>query len=197
MTSPHHTHPDFYNHDAQHCTACSARLGRAIWHLLPLCATTTDVVSKYNIATAAEQAAREWLDRECGSWQCARKGSVDALAAIIAKHLAVGDVEAALAELREMFPGEPVSIHFYDYSEVVGCEGNGYVSATGAAHHTAGATLSEAMQRVREWKVAEPKPSSLSDYLMASCTESECRLCRTPLHARTPEMKHSGISSSQ
>lgn len=37
-------------------------------------------------------------------------------------------------------------------------------------------------------------PKSLSSYLMAACTEVECRLCQTPLHARTPEMRHAGIA---
>lgn len=30
--------PDFYSPDARHCAVCTERLGRAMWHLPPLCA---------------------------------------------------------------------------------------------------------------------------------------------------------------
>lgn len=58
-------------------------------------------------------------------------------------------VESALAELREMFPGEAVSIEYHDYSGIKGCEGNGYVRASSATGQYEGASLSEAMDGLR------------------------------------------------
>lgn len=64
----------------------------------------------------------------------------------------MSEVEAALKELRETFPGEPVSIEFHDYSGIEGCAGNGYVTVTSGTNQSTEATLTEAMEKVRQWK---------------------------------------------
>jgi len=63
-----------------------------------------------------------------------------------------GEIEAALQELRSMFPGEPISIEFHDYSGMEGCAGNGYVTVTSETHQSTEASLDEAMAAVRKWK---------------------------------------------
>lgn len=93
-----------------------------------------------------------------------RKKEVATIAAIISKHTA-GDVEAALAELREMFPSGACSIeHVYrsgfgtptpdedDPIKVYECRWTVWVATMSRGK---GATLPEAMTKVREWKAGE------------------------------------------
>lgn len=61
-------------------------------------------------------------------------------------------VEDALKELREIFPGQAVSIEFRDYSNIGGCGfGAGYVKVSGGADEGVGPTLNEAMAQVRQF----------------------------------------------
>lgn len=47
-------------------------------------------------------AAREYFDRESGGWECARKGAVEALAAIILKHTATPNLQSIVSELANL-----------------------------------------------------------------------------------------------
>ncbi|HEX7330332.1 MAG TPA: hypothetical protein VF290_02465 [Pyrinomonadaceae bacterium] len=58
-------------------------------------------------------------------------------------------VEQALAELREMFPGQAISIEFRDYRGVVGCEDSGYVRVSSETAQYTEASLAKAMAELR------------------------------------------------
>lgn len=68
-------------------------------------------------------------------------------------------VESALAELREMFRGEAISIEFRDYSGIRGCEGQRYVKIASGTVERAGASLADAMVEVRQRHAEQGKES--------------------------------------
>ena len=110
------------------------------------------------LAEGTQQLDCQWL---LPLWGCdtldqLRDDLVGRIAALATKARAEGDVEAALAELREIASEMTVSIEAHDYRAITGCEWCGFVKIViGGELRGVGATLTEAMQKVREWKLTK------------------------------------------